>query len=147
MLKRISNTKKSRRITLSIAILTFVGFLIWQILVPIIFVINKRDDWYYWRVSTMGYDELCAWRNSVLGVTCLLSVPFYLVLSIIMFVYYVKLRRNKEVSRKPYFFIVAFQIALIAFAVAAKTFTGFGVFWFALCGIVLVLAAIIWCSF
>jgi len=133
MHKKVYNTKKTRRLTLSIAILMLVNHLIWRNISFIIFATNKRGDWEFWGISTMSYDEIFLWQaNYFLSIICFLSLPFSFVLFVTMFVYYIKLRKNKEVSKIPYFVILFFQIALIVFSVASKMFTIFGVFWFVL---------------
>ena len=141
MLKKICNTKKTRRFTLSIAILATINYFIWRFLPFVIFATNKRGDWDFWGISTMGYDELFFWQqNDVFSIICFLSIPFHLILSIIMFVYYVKLRKNKEVSKLPYILVTVHHIALIVFSIAVKMFTVFGVFWFVLNSTILVLS-------
>jgi hypothetical protein len=133
--------KKARRLTLSLAILTFINHGIWLLLTDIILLTNKREDWYYWEISTMSYDELSVWRSSeIFGIICLLSVHFYLSICITMFVCYVKLRKNEKIPKFAYLVVSAFQIALIAFAISAKMFTPFGAFWFVLNTIILALS-------
>jgi len=130
-----------KNLTLAIAILLVIGFWVWFLLIDIIFAADRADEWYYWGISTMSYTEVLRWQaNEVLGTITVLSLPFHLILSILMFVCYAKLRKGKQVSNPPYLLVGGYQIALILFAAQVQLSGGFGLFWGVQCSVVVLLA-------
>ena len=130
MLKKQISTKRLKRLTLGIAILSFINALMWYLITEIIFATHRADDWHSWGISTMNFDKVLVWQaNEILQIVFLLLLPFPFFLFMTMGICYLRMRKNKAVSKTPYYTVLGFQVFLIVFSFVAKLFVLFGAFW------------------
>ena len=130
MLKNSFNIKRLKWLTLSIAVFSFINSQILRYLMPFVFATHRQDDWDYYKISSMNYNDLIIWReDNPLWLVSFFLIPFSFLLFISMCICYIRLKKNKTVIKIPYYALLGVQMFLGFFAITAKLITFFGVFW------------------